>query len=70
MHAHRSLNYLQLQGGGDCPELSIGGILKGLQLGRPHSYMYVFTDATAKDCHLADKAIELVQQKQSKVNMW
>lgn len=45
-----AINKLKARGGGDCPELTIRGILDALYEGPDWgSPLYVFTDAAAKD---------------------
>lgn len=61
------LGELTVERGGDCPEMSLGGIKKSLELSLPNSYIYVFTDAHPKDTYLLADVLALVQKKNCQV---
>lgn len=63
----KKINAIEIKGGDDCPEMGISAVVEALNVVKPNSYIYVFTDASSKDTHLVDKALELIQRKQCQV---
>ncbi|XP_054907451.1 von Willebrand factor A domain-containing protein 7-like [Poeciliopsis prolifica] len=62
------INSLKAAGGGDTPELSLSGLQLALTGAPPNSEIFVFTDAPAKDKHLRNPVIALIEQTKSVVN--
>ncbi|CAB3251142.1 unnamed protein product [Arctia plantaginis] len=63
----QALSAVHVYGGGDCPEKSLTGIQLALNVSRPRSFLYVFTDATAGDHRTVAKVLDEIQNKQSQV---
>ncbi|XP_046397013.1 hemicentin-1-like isoform X2 [Ischnura elegans] len=66
----KALDQLEIYGGDDCPEMSTVGILQALQNAYPNSFLYVFTDAPAKDYQAYNDVVEVVQRKHAQVNFF
>ncbi|XP_050022653.2 von Willebrand factor A domain-containing protein 7-like [Dermacentor andersoni] len=71
-HFEQRLRALTLRGGGDCPEMALTALREALRLSLRGSHVYLFTDARAKDYHLLDAVLALVQRKeaQKKAPSW
>lgn len=57
-----------MDGGGDCPEYAMTGIELALEKSKPNSFLYVYTDAAAKDYALFDRVKSLSLKKSTKVS--
>jgi von Willebrand factor A domain-containing protein 7 len=58
-----AISSLSADGGGDCPELAITGILSGLSAASSDGDLFMFTDADAKDADLFTEALDLAAKK-------
>lgn len=64
----RALNSLTAEGGGDCPEPSMAGMLQAIEAVDSGGELYLFTDAGANDGHLASSVAGLAQSKGIKIS--
>ena len=51
------------QGGGDCPEPSIGALIRAVRASEPNSPIYVYTDAPPSDPNRLAEAEALISEK-------
>ncbi|XP_046365968.2 von Willebrand factor A domain-containing protein 7-like isoform X2 [Haliotis rufescens] len=68
---NETLTYLQtvaVNGGDDCPEYAMDGLLKALTLCQPDSELYAFTDASAKDPEKTTIVRTLALEKRVKID--
>ena len=63
-----AVNGLSAGGGGDCPELSQGGLLQAIDAALPTSNLMLFTDASAKDSGLANTVVAKAKAKSIVIN--
>ncbi|KAF9424430.1 hypothetical protein HW555_000569 [Spodoptera exigua] len=63
----RALSSINVHGGGDCPEAAMEGISLALKISMPSSYLYIFTDASAKDYRKYEQVKSLSQKMQSQI---
>ena len=65
--AKQTVNSLQAHGGGDCPELGMGGLYLALLNSQPNSDVYYFSDAAAKDSHRTLSVISIAVQRECRI---
>jgi hypothetical protein len=58
-----AISALSASGGGDCPELSMTGMLQGLAASDDGGDLFMFTDASSKDASLASNVSALATSK-------
>ena len=56
------------EGGGDCPEPSIGALVRAIRASEPNSPIYVYTDAPPSDPNWLAEAQALISEKGVTVN--
>ncbi|XP_056135904.1 von Willebrand factor A domain-containing protein 7 [Lampris incognitus] len=61
---------LKANGGGDEPEMCLSGLRLALTSAPASSYIYVFTDATAKDIYLRDAILALIRSTKTTVSFF
>lgn len=61
------LNNIKVNGGDDCPEMSLSGLKMALEVVESNSYIFLITDATEKDGFLTTDVINLARAKKSQV---
>ncbi|CAO1415300.1 unnamed protein product [Diamesa serratosioi] len=65
----QKLNSIVVSGGGDCPEMAIGGLIEGMKHALPNSMAFVISDASAKDYAKYRAAYKLVRDKKISVSI-
>ncbi|KAI8440932.1 hypothetical protein MSG28_009229 [Choristoneura fumiferana] len=63
----QALDRIHVHEGGDCEEMSLSGIKVALEESQPGSYLFVFSDASAKDYRKFNEIKALCQEKQSQI---
>ena len=63
-----AIGQLRASGGGDCPEPSIGALVRAIRASEPNSPIYVYTDAPPSDPNRLAEAQALISEKSVTVN--
>ncbi|XP_071754168.1 von Willebrand factor A domain-containing protein 7 [Centroberyx gerrardi] len=66
----KEISKLRAKGGGDAPEMCLSGLQLALTGAPASSYIYVFTDAIAKDIALKDTIVALITSTKSTVSFF
>ncbi|XP_062590451.1 von Willebrand factor A domain-containing protein 7-like [Saccostrea cucullata] len=59
----KQLQSLRANGGGDCPEMALHGMINAMKIAQPGSCVFFFTDADAKDPELLPDVIQLINTR-------
>ncbi|XP_072945606.1 hemicentin-2-like [Epargyreus clarus] len=62
------LREIYVHNGGDCPELAMNGVKLAIEQSKPNSYVYAFTDASARDYQMMEEVKAMAQKKSIQVN--
>ena len=65
-----AVNAIRANGGGDCLELGMTGILNALSLANPESNVIVLTDASPKDVDRTQEVIDRATQLQNSIHFF
>ena len=65
-----AVNATTAEGGGDCPELGMTGILNALNLSHPDSNVIVLTDAAAKDINRTEEVIQAAKELRNAIHFF
>ncbi|KAI5633525.1 hemicentin-1-like [Phthorimaea operculella] len=63
----KALNDIQVNGGGDCPEVALTGLELALQEARKNSFVYLFTDASAKDNNKTETVTTMAKENKCRL---
>ena len=66
----QAVNALRANGGGDCPELGMTGILNALSLANPDSNVIVLTDASPKDIQKKEEVIAKATELRNSIHFF
>lgn len=66
----QALQDIELEDGGKCPEAAMAGIILGLENSLPNSYLYVLTDASARDYENVTIVESLSQKLSTQVTVY
>jgi len=66
----QAVDALSANGGGDCPELGMVGILNALSLANPDSNVIVLTDAPAKDANRQNEVIAEAMRLRNTIHLF
>lgn len=62
-----ALNAISVYGGDDCPEMSMTGLMRALDVSTTKGSLHLFTDASSKDGYLVGNIVAKAQEKKIKI---